>query len=157
MALKNPIYFNHILIHEPETVTIQVKDDHGNSVLKTVPGPVKHAATVAMKVAGNRIIYGVSFCSEADNFSRKKGRKIAQHRLESDQMSIFTSDCHLTQFVDRIMPETEPDPADYEDTKVWQQAMNAFRDAMYSQFTAVFVHASQLYNAPHWFRAHLSK
>jgi hypothetical protein len=39
-------------------------------------------ATIACKVVGNEIVYGVAICAAGDNFNRKKGREIAIQRME---------------------------------------------------------------------------
>lgn len=40
-------------------------------------------ATVAMRKVGNEIHFGISVCSEGDNFKKEIGRKIAEERLNA--------------------------------------------------------------------------
>lgn len=43
---------------------------------------VGERATIACKLVGNEIHYGVAVCSKGDNFSREKGRDIAIERMQ---------------------------------------------------------------------------
>lgn len=40
-------------------------------------------ATIALKKEGDQIKYGVSICSEDDQFTKKTGREISEHRLNN--------------------------------------------------------------------------
>lgn len=60
----------------------------------------KTRATIAMKLEGNTIKYGVSVCSNGDNFNRELGRKLAEERLNAGYCSFVISGKLYNQFKD---------------------------------------------------------
>ena len=44
-------------------------------------------ATIALKIEGRTVKYGISVCSHNDNFCKKEGRKLAEDRLTNEPES----------------------------------------------------------------------
>lgn len=58
--------------------------------LEVVKNKERSAATIAVQKVGDQFKYGIALCSKYDNFSRKKGRELAQQRLEAGFASMKT-------------------------------------------------------------------
>lgn len=72
--------------------------------------------TVAAKKVGNEIVYGISICSGHDNFTKQKGRRLAEERLANNFSRIDAT----------FFPQAGED---------WEQAIIRFASSLAEQAT----------------------
>ena len=61
-------------------------------------------ATIAGARLGDRLYYGITFCSPEDNFSKKVGRAKSSWRLSCDPRGCFRGVLRLDGEIDKVQP-----------------------------------------------------
>lgn len=124
-----------------------------HEIIRDEKGKFLGAATIAMSPSssGGFVHYGVAFCSPLDNFSRRKGRSIAKHRMLTAELN--AANCQMSQMTNMVMDPIEPSRSTFEgEDEDFASAARTWRESLYSQFTHCMAELVHIKNTPHWFR-----